>query len=83
MGFIDTPDTALRNRILSHMNAWSKSSNVSFVESDVDPQVRIARWTAADSPGNEGYWSNLGTDILLISPGSPDDEPRGVHHGHA
>jgi Astacin (Peptidase family M12A) len=71
VGFIDTPDTALRQRILSHMNAWSARANVSFVESDVDPQVRIARWTAADSPGDQGYWSNLGTDIRLISSDRP------------
>jgi hypothetical protein len=71
VGFIDTPDDALRKRILSHMNAWSKTANVSFVPSDVDPQVRIARWTRDDSPGDEGYWSNLGTDILLINPNRP------------
>lgn len=70
VGFIDTPDRALRDRILSHLNAWSERANVNFVASDVDPQVRIARWTAQDSPGDEGYWSNLGTDILLI------DDPR-------
>jgi hypothetical protein len=71
VGFIDTPDPALRKRILDHMNAWSKTvkgktANVRFVAADVDPQVRIARWTARDARGDEGYWSNLGTDILLI-----------------
>ncbi len=71
VGFIDTPDTTLRKRILSHMNAWSKTANVGFVESDVDPQVRIARWTAADSPRDDGYWSNLGTDVLLIKKDRP------------
>ncbi len=38
VGFIETPDTALRSRILSHLNAWGKSANVAFVASDVDPQ---------------------------------------------
>jgi len=71
VGFIDTPDAALRSRILSHMNAWNQGANVSFVESDVDPQVRIARWTEDEAPGNAGYWSNLGTDVLLISRDQP------------
>src|SRR5262249_4619270 len=71
VGFIDTPDTALRKRILAHLNAWSKTANVNFVQTDVDPQVRIARWTAADSPGDQGYWSNLGTDVLLIARDRP------------
>jgi hypothetical protein len=71
VGFIETPDRSLRDRILSHMNAWGETANVDFVLSDVDPQVRIARWTAQDSPGDEGYWSNLGTDVLLIDPRRP------------
>ena len=76
VGFIDTLDSKLRGCILDHMNAWAKtvngkSANVRFVASDVDPQVRIARWTAADSPGDQGYWSNLGTDILLIAKERP------------
>ena len=69
--FIDTPETALRRRILEHMNAWSEKANVSFVLSDVDPQVRIARWTEDEAPGKGGYWSYLGTDILLIDVKSP------------
>jgi hypothetical protein len=71
VGFIDTPDRALRDRILSHLNAWSEKANVHFVASDAEPRVRIARWTAQESPGDEGYWSNLGTDILLIDPRRP------------
>lgn len=71
VGFIDTPNTELRKHILQHMNAWAQKANVSFVISDTDPQVRIARWTKMDSPGDEGYWSNLGTDILLIAASRP------------
>jgi hypothetical protein len=72
VGFIDTPDQVLRQRILSHLNAWSQNANVAFVESGVDPQVRIARWTANEAPpGEDGYWSNLGTDVLLIGPHRP------------
>lgn len=59
VGFLDNPSAELRARILSHMNAWNRTANVSFVESATDPQVRISR---ADS----GYWSYLGTDILSI-----------------
>jgi hypothetical protein len=65
VGFVDSPPTELRRRILSHMNAWSARANVKFTESRTDPQVRVAR-TAGD-----GYWSYLGTDVLSI----PVDEP--------
>ena len=63
VGFMDTPDSALRKRILSHMNAWSQTANVHFVETKVDPQVRVSR-------GAGGYWSYLGTEILEI----PNDQ---------
>jgi hypothetical protein len=72
VGFFETPDAALRRRILLHLNAWGESANVSFVESALEPQVRIARWGAAEAePGLDGYWSHLGTDILLIAPDRP------------
>jgi astacin (peptidase family M12A) len=67
VGFLDDPPNELRTRILSHMNAWSKTGNVEFVESDTDPNVRIAREGGQDG----GYWSYLGTDILHIDPGQP------------
>jgi hypothetical protein len=67
VGFLDNPPADLRKRILSHMNAWSKTANVHFSESQVDPQVRIARAGGHDG----GYWSYLGTEILEI----PKDEP--------
>lgn len=54
----------LRQRILSHANAWSEFANVKFVASAVDPMVRV-------SFGAGGYWSYLGTDIL----GIPSNEP--------
>lgn len=65
VGFLDSPPADLRARILLHMNAWSRTANVSFVESMTDPRVRIARTEGA------GYWSYLGTDILSI----PADQP--------
>lgn len=58
VGFLDSPSKTLRKRILSHLNAWKKTANVRFTETSVDPQVRIARV-------EDGYWSYLGTDILL------------------
>jgi hypothetical protein len=60
--FMDNPPTDLRKRLLLHMNAWAKTANVKFVESDTDPKVRIARAGGADG----GYWSYVGTDILHI-----------------
>jgi hypothetical protein len=65
VGFLDDPPADLRARILSHMNAWSETANVQFVETATDPQVRIAR-TRGD-----GFWSYLGTAILSIEPDQP------------
>src|SRR5713226_2666977 len=59
---MDNPPTDLRKRLLLHMNAWAKTANVKFVESNTDPKVRIARVGGADG----GYWSYVGTDILHI-----------------
>ncbi len=42
------------------MNAWNQTANVRFVETRIDPQVRISR-------GGGGYWSYLGTEILEAS----------------
>jgi hypothetical protein len=47
------------------MNAWSKTTNVQFVQSKSNPQVRIAR------AEGDGYWSYLGTDILSIAANEP------------
>ena len=65
VGFTDNPPTDLRARILSHMNAWGSYANVRFSQTNTSPQVRIAR-----AP-NDGYWSNLGTDVLTISQDQP------------
>ena len=61
VGFLDNPPADLRTRIVSHMNAWNKTAQVTFVETQTDPQVRIARVE------DDGYWSYLGTDILSIA----------------
>src|SRR6267154_4733180 len=62
VGFLDNAPTDLRKRILLHMNAWAKTANVKFVETKMNPQVRIARVEGQAG----GYWSYLGTDILHI-----------------
>jgi hypothetical protein len=65
VGFLDEPPQDLRQRILSHMNAWGQSANVQFTESADHPMVRIAR------TAGEGYSSFLGTDVTHI----PEDQP--------
>ena len=62
VAFLDNPPTALRTKILSHMNAWGAFANVQFVQSNSSPQVRISRISGT----NGGYWSYLGTDILNV-----------------
>src|SRR5687768_9523617 len=69
VSFLDNPSTALRSRILSHMNAWGEHANVQFSETQGVGEVRIARLD--DPPNMAGYWSYLGTEILEI----PEDQP--------
>ncbi len=69
VGFLDNPSAELRARLLAHMNAWGETAEVEFVESNVNPQVRIARLTSP--PKKAGFWSYLGTDILSIPEGEP------------
>lgn len=67
VSFTDAAPAGLRKKILSHMNAWSKTANVKFVETQKGGQVRIAR----EGGDRGGYWSYLGTDILHIDPKEP------------
>jgi len=67
VGFMDNPPSELRKRIIRHMNAWSEYANVSFSETNTDPEVRIARMGGKSG----GYWSYLGTDIKLIDSDKP------------
>jgi hypothetical protein len=84
VGFLDNPEAALRSRILEHMNAWSITANVQFVETMGQAEVRIAR---NDGP-NGGFWSFLGTDILSIDQDEPTmnlegftmDTPESEYH---
>jgi hypothetical protein len=59
VSFLDNPDSALKKKILQNMNAWAQTANVKFVETKGDAQVRISR-------AEDGYWSYVGTDILVI-----------------
>lgn len=59
VSFMETTAPDLRRRIVSHMNAWTRTGCISFVETGGNGQVRISR-------GQGGYWSYLGTDILHI-----------------
>ena len=59
VSFMETTPADLRTRIISHMNAWIKTGSISFVETSGIGQVRISR-------GGGGYYSYLGTDVLLI-----------------
>lgn len=67
--FLDGPPADLRRKILSHMNAWSKTANVAFTETRGVGEVRIARLD--HPPSMAGYWSWVGTQVLEIA----DDEP--------
>jgi hypothetical protein len=60
VAFLDNPPAALRKKIVSHMNAWNRTANVTFVQTQGTGQVRISRVV------DDGHWSYHGTDILTI-----------------
>ena len=64
VSFMESTPATLRQRIVLHMNAWTRTSSVSFVETQGVGQVRISR-------AGSGYWSYLGTDILHIPGNRP------------
>jgi hypothetical protein len=59
VSFMEQTPRNLRDRILSHMNAWASKTSMSFTLTSGTGDVRISR-----EPG--GYWSYVGTDILHI-----------------
>ncbi|MEO6810414.1 MAG: M12 family metallopeptidase [Isosphaeraceae bacterium] len=59
VSFMESTATDLRRRIVSHLNAWTRTGCVQFSETSGVGQVRISR-------GSGGYYSYLGTDILVI-----------------
>ena len=64
VSFVESTPADLRARILEHMNAWNATCGMSFVLTNGTGEVRISR-----GPG--GFWSYLGTDILLIPTNRP------------
>lgn len=59
VSFLETTPAVLRNRIIAHMNAWTDCCGVNFRYTTGTGQVRVSR-------AGSGYWSYLGTDVLLI-----------------
>ncbi|MFJ5695978.1 M12 family metallopeptidase [Arthrobacter sp. NPDC093125] len=64
VSFMESTPADLRAKIVSHLNAWTKTVGISFAETSGTGDVRISR-----GPG--GYWSYLGTDIKLIPRNRP------------
>ena len=62
VSFVEAVPNDLKQRILGHMNAWNLG--VTFAPIAGIGQVRI-------SFRGQGYWSYLGTDVLLIPRGQP------------
>lgn len=59
VSFMESTPADLRARIVSHLNAWTDTAGISFVETSGTGEVRISR-----GPG--GFFSFLGTDVTLI-----------------
>jgi len=59
VSFMDNPSTELRRKIINHFNAWTKTGCISFAETGGVGDIRVSR-----GPG--GYYSYLGTDIMLV-----------------
>ena len=64
VSFMESTPSDLRARIVSHLNAWTRTGCITFAQTQGTGQVRISR-----GPG--GYWSYLGTDVLLIPQNRP------------
>jgi hypothetical protein len=64
VSFTEPTPGLLRARILEHMNAWTRCCGIGFRLTEGTGQVRISR-------AGSGYWSYLGTDILLIPKNRP------------
>lgn len=64
VSFMDSTSTTLRKKIVAHLNAWTLTGGIEFVETQGIGHVRISR-------GSGGYWSYLGSDILLIPKNKP------------
>jgi Astacin (Peptidase family M12A) len=74
VSFMDSTPTDLQDRIVAHLNAWTHTTCVSFVRTNDVGTIRISR-----GPG--GYYSYLGTDVLLIPPGKQTMNLQGFTMG--
>jgi hypothetical protein len=59
VSFMETTPADLRRRIISHLNAWTRTGCITFAETSGVGTIRISR-------SSGGYYSYLGTDVLLI-----------------
>jgi len=64
VSFMESTAAALKAKIISHLNAWTKTGGISFVGTNGTGDVRISR-----GPG--GFWSYLGTDVLHLPRNRP------------
>ena len=64
VSFTESTPADLRARIVSHLNAWSLWTSISFAETAGSGDVRISR-------DGGGHWSYLGTDSTLIPRNRP------------
>jgi hypothetical protein len=64
VSFMESPPRDLRQRIVSHMNAWTRTGGISFALTNGVGDVRVTL-------AGDGYWSYLGTDIRLIPSNRP------------
>jgi hypothetical protein len=67
VSFLDGPDAATRRLIVEHMNAWTKTACIRFVESS-DGRVRIAREKAIDYFHRTQYWSRRDVEAQVLTP---------------
>ena len=69
--FLESTPDDLAAAIIDRMNIWARNGvSVEFVRSKVDPVIRITR-------EDSGYYSNVGTDCLLV----PSDQPTMCFEG--
>jgi len=71
VSFMETTAVSLQDKIILYMNAWKQSGCVGFKRTAGQGDVRISR-------GGSGYWSYLGTDILLVPRNQPTMTLQGV-----
>jgi hypothetical protein len=66
VSFVESASSALKQKIVTHLNAWSRNTSVRF-ELMSGTGIGIVRITLT----GQGYWSYLGTDVLSIPRNQP------------